>query len=273
MEQQASNQDAMALQAIEERPIATQAEAEQLIERASVIAVTNPVELASAGDLAKSIGRLLKQREADRLSWTKPLKDIARRIELRFKPGDEALESAKRMVIGKQDFYSRKVEAERAAEAKRLQDIADAKARAEAQEAERVAGELRERQRAAEEAAAKAAAEGRAAEAAKQAADAALLAEQSQSATQHAEEVLAQAAAAPVIQPQPVSLVRGAEAVSSQRTTWHAEILDFKELPEHVIAHPKVKEAAQAVVDALVRSGTRELSGVRIYSQKTTINR
>lgn len=71
--------------------------------------------------------------------------------------------------------------------------------------------------------------------------------------------------------PAPIRSSYGQSA--SGRTEWRFEVLDRKKLPASITTHPKVREAQDAVIAALVRSGTRELPGVRIYSETKTVVR
>lgn len=50
-------------------------------------------------------------------------------------------------------------------------------------------------------------------------------------------------------------------------TTWHHEILSVRQLPDAILKHAKVIEALDKVIAAQVRGGTREMKGVRIFSE------
>lgn len=53
-------------------------------------------------------------------------------------------------------------------------------------------------------------------------------------------------------------------------TTWHHRILSVRQLPDSILKHAKVVEALDKVIAAQVRSGTREMKGVEIYSETST---
>jgi hypothetical protein len=46
-----------------------------------------------------------------------------------------------------------------------------------------------------------------------------------------------------------------------------------RQLPDRLLKHPKVLEALQSVVAAEVRSGVREIKGVRIWSTDEAVVR
>jgi hypothetical protein len=50
------------------------------------------------------------------------------------------------------------------------------------------------------------------------------------------------------------------------RTVWHSEIEKVRQLPDRLLKHPKVIAALESVVAAEVRSGAREIKGVKIWS-------
>jgi len=60
---------------------------------------------------------------------------------------------------------------------------------------------------------------------------------------------------------------------ASGRTIWKHQVVDKKKLPKQITDHPKVAEAIDAVIAGMVRSGTREIPGVRIYSESATVIR
>jgi hypothetical protein len=50
------------------------------------------------------------------------------------------------------------------------------------------------------------------------------------------------------------------------RTVWKFEIeKPIAELPKHILEHAKVREAIEGVIGQMVRNGTRDIEGVRIY--------
>lgn len=60
--------------------------------------------------------------------------------------------------------------------------------------------------------------------------------------------------------------------VGSQ-TVWKHEILSVRQLPDSILKHAKVVEAIDKVIAAQVRGGTREMKGVRIFSEQQTVVR
>lgn len=83
-------------------------------------------------------------------------------------------------------------------------------------------------------------------------------------------------AAAAVVQeavapPQPIRSAYGQTA--SGRTEWHGEIIDRKKLPASVTNHPKVVDALNTVIASMVRSGVRDIPGVRIWGEEKTVIR
>lgn len=80
---------------------------------------------------------------------------------------------------------------------------------------------------------------------------------------------------APFVAPAPVEVeapvVRGdyGSRIGS-KTVWHHEIESVRKLPDHVLNHEKVKAAISQVVGQMVRGGTRELKGARIWSTQET---
>lgn len=63
-------------------------------------------------------------------------------------------------------------------------------------------------------------------------------------------------------------IVRGDQgAAISTRTVWKSEVEDYKKAFAHVATNANVREAIDKAVAALVRAGTRELKGVRIFEE------
>lgn len=60
--------------------------------------------------------------------------------------------------------------------------------------------------------------------------------------------------------------------VGSQ-TVWKHEILSVRQLPDALLKHPKVVEALDKLIAQQVRSGTREIKGVRIWDEQQTVVR
>lgn len=81
------------------------------------------------------------------------------------------------------------------------------------------------------------------------------------------------AEAAPVVEvtPAPVEqpVVRGDYGARvGTRTEWHHEIQSVRQLPDSILKHPTVIEALDKVILGLVRGGTREIKGCRIWSEQ-----
>ena len=52
------------------------------------------------------------------------------------------------------------------------------------------------------------------------------------------------------------------------RTVWKHEIESVRQVPDRLLKHPKVVEALSSVIGAEIRSGIREIKGVRIWSER-----
>lgn len=78
------------------------------------------------------------------------------------------------------------------------------------------------------------------------------------------------------IAPAPVekAIARGSlgAKVSTQKK-WHHEILSVRQLPDRILKHPKVVEAMSSVINAEIRSGTREIKGTRIWDTDEAVVR
>ena len=247
------------LQTIEQRPIESESRAVHICDSAKRDVITTDEHLARSADLAKHLNTLVKSREEERQSFTKPLKEVARRIELRFKPGDDALKDAKDRITTLQRDYNDLRRRELEAEAKRLREEQERKALEEAQAAEAEAARLRQL----------------AAESEDQNAEKELL-ERAKESEQQAAEVLEEAASAPILTPPaPPKVARGDVAGVSFRTVWRAKVLNWEDVAKHdmVLGNEKVREAMQKVVDSLVKGGVRHFPGVEVYSTEEPITR
>lgn len=60
--------------------------------------------------------------------------------------------------------------------------------------------------------------------------------------------------------------------VGSQ-TVWKHEIVSVRQLPDAILKHPKTVETLDKLIAAQVRGGAREIKGVRIWDEQTTIVR
>jgi len=76
----------------------------------------------------------------------------------------------------------------------------------------------------------------------------------------------------PVIEPAPAPpapIMRGdLGSTVSARSVWHHEIESVRQLPDRLLKHPRVLEALDKVVAAEIRSGARDIKGVRIWEEK-----
>jgi len=150
-------------------------------------------------------------------------------------------------------------------------------------EAERRAEEARvaAEQRAAQEAADRAAREAREAEeAAQKAARDAKTEEEREAARLAAADAQAKAeeaiAAAPLAAAAPARtepIRSDAGATVSGKTVWNSEVEDFTKAFKAVKSNPKVQEAISTAIAGLVRAGTREIPGVRIWSTVQAVAR
>lgn len=210
----------------------------QLAERAADIngcSVTNEDEAGRATALAGILMDLADTAEKRRVELKDPYLRGGKKIDAAFKAFDEIVTGAKKRIVAMINTFAR------------------------------------EQERKAEEAAAKAAQEAAEKEAAARAAaqsgnlvQAAILEQQAEQAATTVEMVTAATA-------QPIRSAYGQTA--SAKTVWKFEVIDKKKLPKAVTDHPKVKEAIDTVIGAFVRAGSRDIAGVRIWSEKDTMVR
>lgn len=186
-----------------------------------------------AATLAAIYADIAADAEKKRVEIKEPYLTAERKIDTAFKVVTEAAKAAK----------------------KKLVDMIDAWR----DEQRRIAEELRKQQEA--EAAAKA-------EAARQAADSGRTFEAAR--LQAQANAASAAAAAPAEAPR---VVGAYGALASGRTEWTFMVLDRAKLPKHVKNHPDVLKAQDAVIAKLVRAGTREIAGVKIYPKEKTVVR
>lgn len=75
----------------------------------------------------------------------------------------------------------------------------------------------------------------------------------------------------PVIESAPPPVVQGDFGAKVVRTTvWRHEIESVRKLPDSILKHEKVIAALNQVIGQQVRSGTREMKGVRIFEEIST---
>lgn len=197
--------------------------------------VTNEDEAGRATALAGILMDIADTAEKRRVELKDPYLKGGKKIDSAFKSFDEIVVAAKKRILAMINAYAR--------EQDRKAEEAAAKAAQEAAE---------------KEAQARAAAEsGNFVQAAK-------LEQQADQAAARVEQATASAA-------QPIRSAYGQTA--SAKTVWRFEIIDKKKLPKAVTEHPKVKEAIDTVIGAFVRAGSRDIAGVRIWSEKDTMVR
>lgn len=210
------------------------AKVEQLIQRGSAAEPCENADMAGRyGDFIKMTGEAVKRIEAERETHNRPLLTAQRALKAKSDYFVDRLKEAASKVRAHLDAFTRE-EARKAAEAQRLADEQARKAR-EAAEAER--------QRQIEEA--------RAA----------------------GEDAVGDALSVPEVDVAPVKVdqpvFRGDYGSRVGTTTiWLHEIESVRKLPDAILKHEKVVEAINKVIAAQVRGGTREMKGVRIWSEQ-----
>ncbi|HEX7856220.1 MAG TPA: hypothetical protein VF503_21295 [Sphingobium sp.] len=209
--------------------------------------ITTPEIAGRYADLIKQMSAASKAVEAEREKLNRPLLTAQRALKGRADAIVAPLQEAERGARAKVKAYDdaeqekerqRQAEARRVAEAERqrLQAIADEEARKE-----RIARQAEEDARAAQE--------------------------KREAAVVEVEAIVVE------VRPEPIAevatpVVQGDYGAKVARTTnWKHEILSVRQLPDSILKHAKVIEALDKVIAAQVRSGTREMKGVRIYPE------
>lgn len=241
-------------------PPAMLSHAAQLVEVANQAKIETETDLANSADVVKQIDAHLKAIEAEKDKIAGPIRQGLDALYARVRSARTPLENAKTYLKTVQGAYLRKVKEEQEAEQKRLKDEQDRIAMEEAAAQEAEAKRLADEARAAQEAG--------------DAAKAAELAQQAQEQQRAAASTLEQAAEAPPpsLPPAPTG-ARGSYGSVSTRVEWKAEITSLSLLIPSIINNAKMQEAAEKVVASMVKSGTRELPGVRIYKVNVAVNR
>lgn len=196
--------------------------------------VTNDDEAGRATALAAILLDIVSDADRKRVAIKEPYLKASRKIDGTFGGFIEAVKLAKNNIVAMVDRYRH--EQRRKADEERV----------------RLEKEARDKEAAAQAAAAN----GNALQAAR-------LAKQAEESIERAQVVAAPAA--------PIRSSYGQTA--SGRTEWKHEIVDRKKLPAPIINHPKVVEAINGVIASMLRSGTREIPGVRIYAEQKTVIR
>jgi len=224
----------------------------QVIDAAERMSVTDDESLGKAGEFANLIRACEKHISNTHETVKAPYLLGSRLVDAEKRTFLARLDPVKQKVQFAMNDYMAEREAKRRAEEARI--AAEQRAAAEAAEAAARAAQQAERE--AELAMLNAANEDEriaAAERAFIAADAAM----------NAMEAASQAPA----QPKRAEPVRSdAGATVSGKTVWNSEVQDYAKAFKMVRSNPKVQEAIAAAVSGLVRAGTREIPGVRIWS-------
>lgn len=101
--------------------------------------------------------------------------------------------------------------------------------------------------------------------------------EQARKAAEAAAKEAAETGAPVAVEIEPVKVeapvVQGDYGKVTSTTVWRHEIVSVRQLPDHILKHEKVIAALDQVIGAMVRSGTREMKGVRIWSEQKTVIR
>jgi hypothetical protein len=213
------------------------AKAKALVERAQTAGPCTDADMAGRyADFVKMCSAFIKEIEAEREIHNRPLLTAQRALKAKSDNFVDQLNGAARTVRALLDAYA----AEQRREIERQ--------RREAEEQARIAREAAEAE-----------------------------------ARRRAEEA---AAAGAIVEPEPVPLVEiapvkveepivrgdlGAKVGST--TVWRHEIESVRKLPDAILKHPKIVEALDKLIGQQVRSGTREMKGVRIWSEQQTVVR
>lgn len=217
--------------------------ADELVAASGRAAVTDDESAAKGTLLCKMLKQHTGAIEDARKARKEPFLEAGRTVDAHFAALAKPVQTAAAAVLAMVDAYRRKVEAEAAAERRRIEDEARkaaAEARA-AEEAARQAGQMTIENEIAIQ---------------QQREQAASLVEQAKATT-----------AAPIISDY------GAKATG--RTTWKAEITDLKAAIRHAlkIDEPRVRAAIQDIYDRQARAGVRELPGATVEPVTTTVVR
>lgn len=215
------------------------------------VAIDDEDSLGRAGDLIKMYRKAGQHIDQAHTEVKRPYLEAGRAADAEKNRLKEPLSAAANDVTGKMNAFLAKREAEARAERERI--AAEQRAAAE-----RAAAAERERQRA-EEVARRAAAEA-ASEEERKAAQ-----KRADEAAAEAEKAMQEAALAPAAPVKAEPIRSDAGSTVSGRQVWNSEVEDYTKAFHKVKTDPKVREAIDAAVSRLVRAGTREINGVRIW--------
>lgn len=233
-------------------------------------------------DLIKQMVAAGKAVEAEREKLNRPLLNAQRALKGRADAITAPLKTAEIEARAKVDTYDRqqaeierkrqaeiaaaerKAHEEAEAERRRLQAIADEEARQERLRLQAIADEKAR----AERLRLQAIEDERAAAEQREAAKVVVEAEAVEVAAPIVEVEVAYTPTAP--DPVRTAIQGDLGAKVARVTTWHHRIISVRQLPDSILKHAKVIEALDKVIAAQVRSGTREMKGVEIYSETST---
>lgn len=246
---------------VDEKAAEVQSQVAAATAQAEAMQVRDQAEADMAATFLRDVKRRRSAAEAERKRLKEPILEAGRRIDQTFKDAMAPFDAADKIVRGKLGTYTAEQERIRREEEERLER--------ERQERERKAREARERQEAeerqrreqaereqreAEEEAAKAKSE-----ADREAAEA--LAAEAARAAEEASVAESAIASLPEVQmPKAVVAAPPKQEGISTRKVWKAEVIDDAAVPRDYLV---VDEKA---IRAAVKSGVREIPGVRIYS-------
>lgn len=227
--------------------------------------ITSPEIAGRYADLIKQMVAAGKAVEAEREKLNRPLLTAQRALKGRADAIVAPLKDAEMTARAKVDQYDREqAEIERKrreaaeAERRRLQAIADEQARQERLRLQAIADEEARQERLRLQAIEDARAAAEAREAAQVVVEAEVV------------EVAAPLVEISVPEPDRAAIQGDMGAKVARVTTWKHEIISVRQLPDSILKHAKVIEALDKVIAAQVRGGTREMKGVRIFSETST---
>lgn len=227
--------------------------------------ITSPEIAGRYADLIKQMVAATKAVEAEREKLNRPLLNAQRALKGRADAVVAPLKDAETSARAKVAQYDREqAEIERRqreaaeAERRRLQAIADEQARQERLRLQAIADEEARQERLRLQAIEDARAAAEAREAAQVVVEAEIV------------EVAAPLVEISVPEPERSAIQGDMGAKVARVTTWKHEIISVRQLPDSILKHAKVIEALDKVIAAQVRGGTREMKGVRIFSETST---
>ena len=227
--------------------------------------ITSPEIAGRYADLIKQMVVAAKAVEAEREKLNRPLLNAQRALKGRADAVVAPLKDAETSARAKVAQYDREqAEIERRqreaaeAERRRLQAIADEQARQERLRLQAIADEEARQERLRLQAIEDARAAAEAREAAQVVVEAEIV------------EVVVPLVEISVPESGRSAIQGDMGAKVARVTTWKHEIISVRQLPDSILKHAKVIEALDKVIAAQVRGGTREMKGVRIFSETST---